>query len=224
MSLIQAANQSPIITQQYLNTEAYTGDPAPGCPVSTAQVSGSIVSSYHGMVGGILTLSNADAVPKSDPTATQPLQGGQYQYVKFYLSSTGANAPGQVVFWLPPSSYTAPGEPAIYTVTPDATAHSADVAGITLGTPTRGNYWFIQIAGIAAVQFKTNLGVTLAGGTPAIGDVITLGSVATNVADDPSQSATMTPATYASVLGIAIQAPVSAAIKLVRLSTKRWNF
>src|SRR5437763_698676 len=141
MAYFRGGNDSPIISQRYLNTEAFTGDRGPGTAITTADVSGSIVQSYAGMLGGILTLGSG---PDMNPTqagyysgaaAARALNSGDYQYVQFDPASGRSNAPGQVVFWK---------DKALKIVTPDAgAAGSAQVAGVTLCTPAKGNYWFI---------------------------------------------------------------------------------
>ena len=141
MSLVLASNQSPRITGLYLDQKNRVGDPAPGVSVSTAQASGSIVQPYTGMVGGKLTLTEAEAKTLSDPT-TITLHGGIYMYVHFILGSTNSNNPGQLVFWYNEQRYE---------VTPDPQA--GYIAGVTLNQVTKNNYDFIQIAGVAPVLF-----------------------------------------------------------------------
>jgi hypothetical protein len=162
MATWKGSIQSPIVTQRYLNTAAWAGDPAPGAIVSTADVSGSIVQDYAGMIGGILTLNEKDAKYYRDP-ASAALYAGDYQYVKFYASSSAAAAvQGQVVFWQTLLNDE-------WTVTPDySSAKSGQIAGIALCNTAKGKYWFIQIAGVAEVKFAASLGAS----TPAVGDLV----------------------------------------------------
>src|SRR5947209_542181 len=135
MANIQSANQSPRVTTAALNSVGRTGDPAPGVAVSTASVSGSIVQSYGGMLGGKLTLSQADAAVLSDLTTGQ-LYGGVYQYVRFLATSTATAARGCLVRWAAPTVATTP-----YVVTPDGSATGDNsCAGVALNATAKGNY------------------------------------------------------------------------------------
>jgi hypothetical protein len=209
MAAILVSDQSPRIVGTYLNQSGRVGDPAPGVPVSTAQVSGSIVQSYAGQLGGKLTLSNAEAKAEADPSVG-PLYGGLYIYVQFLATSAGANARGQLVYWQNRDTYT---------VTPDYTAAAAgQVAGVTLNAVTKGYYDFIQMDGEAMVKFGT------VSGTGTIGDVITINGT-TNLADDPTQATAFTPAVGKTVIGIATRtAPASNTVSPVALALKGWIY
>jgi hypothetical protein len=212
------SNQSPIITQRYLNTSTYVGDPTPGAVVSTSQVSGSIIQSYGGFVGGILTLGKDAANYLTDPVLGQQLYAGNYQYVQFDPNSVNTAVQGQVVFWsnldsknlLPTGSYR---------VTPDATTDAGligIIAGIALCNTAKGNYWFIQTAGIAEVKFKSSLLVT----TPAVGDLIYVDyTTPSALADDPAATTQPTNAQLRVVLGRAwTPAPKASTISPVFLT------
>ena len=138
-------NQSPRLTTSYLNSLNRHGDPAPGVPVSTAQVSGSIVQPYGGFEGGKLTVTNPWAAEKSDP-AVGPLYGGVYQYVKFSPLMTIPAQRGAVCFWADEPNY-------VVTMDYDATA-SYKVAGVVINETDPGNWDFIQISGIAMAMFS----------------------------------------------------------------------
>src|SRR5579872_499636 len=151
MAGIRGSQQAPIITQRYLNTASYAGDPTPGSLVSTSQVSGSIVQSYGGFLGGIMTMGKDEANYYSDLANGQQLYPGDYQYVQFYASSSAAAAvQGQLVYWLSSSTNLLPGGGFI--VTPDESAAALGlVAGIALANTAKGNYWWIQVSGVAQV-------------------------------------------------------------------------
>lgn len=147
-------NQSPRVTTGYLDT---VNDPAPGVPVSTAQISGSIVQPYAGQVGGKLVINDTNALALYKTTK---LYNGIYAYVLTKSGSTTAPAVGLPAFWYDRSNAT---------VTPDlATGEGGDLAGFYLGAPTKGNYCFIQVAGKANVYMKTP--ITKA--TPVDGDMV----------------------------------------------------
>jgi hypothetical protein len=167
-----------IITQRYLNTSTYVGDPAPGTVVATSSVSGSIVQSYGGQVGKILVIGKDAANYYTDPVNGQQLYAGNYQYVQFYASSTAAAAvQGQIVFWLDSATNLLPGGGFI--VTPDFAAPQGQIAGIALCNTAKGNYWFIQTAGIAEVKFGSIITKT----TPQVGDLVFVNQTPTQYAD-----------------------------------------
>jgi hypothetical protein len=156
-------NQSPRITTNYLNQLNRHGDPAPGVPVSTAQVSGSIVQPYGGFEGGKLTITNPWAVQFADPQVG-PLYGGIYMYVQLNPLSA-APTRGQILYWSDEMNYI---------VTLSATGNK--IAGVALNATTPGNWDFIQVAGIASVSFSAagaigNL-VSASGNQAAIGTAI----------------------------------------------------
>jgi hypothetical protein len=146
-------NQHPRITTNYLNQLNRHGDPAPGVPVSTAQVSGSIVQPYGGMEGGKLTITNPWAVQFADPLVG-PLYGGIYMYVQLDPLSPPLTR-GGIVFWA---------DELLYIVTATGTAQSK-IAGIALNETLPGYWDFIQITGIAMVM------MTAAG---SIGNTVTV--------------------------------------------------
>jgi hypothetical protein len=195
MALIRGGNQSPTITQRYLNTATYTGDPSPGNVVNTASVSGSIVQPYAGMKGGILTLSESEAASLSDP-AYQTLYPGDYQYVKFYASSVNTAVQGQPVFL-----YQDQGSGEDIQVTPDfapGVYGAGLIFGIALTNTGKGNNWFVQISGVAQILFAAANNVT----SPSVGDLIYVDySTPSARGLDPTQSGNPTHAQLKLLLG-----------------------
>jgi len=205
MANITGSNQSPLITQRYLNTSTYAGDPTPGALVSTSQVSGSIVQPYTGMLGGILTLSEGGANYYTDTVNGQQLYAGDYQYVQFYASSSATAAQGCVVFWQNLLNGN-------FIVTPDAASTNTGlVAGIALCATGKGNYWWIQTRGIAQVKFKASI----ANGAPAIGDIVIVDTTPSNLADDPTSQTAITKTFLGNAWGAA---PASSTISPVALA------
>lgn len=203
----------PGLTQRYLNTPAYAGDPSPGNVVQTSDVSGSIVQEYGGFVGQIVPLGKAAADYLSDKVNGQQLYAGNYQYVKFN-PTTGPAVQGQVVFWLDNTTNLLPAGG--FEVTSDASAAQLGlVAGIALANTAKGKYWWIQVAGIAQVKFKSS--ITAA--TPAVGDLVYVDyATPSNLADDPAQTTQPTNAQLKAVLGIAwAVAPVASTLSPVML-------
>ena len=214
MAGIRGSNQGPIITQRYLNTASYAGDPSSGNVVSTSQVSGSIVQPYAGMKGGILTLSESEANYYSDLTNGQQLYPGDYQYVKFLLTSVNTAVQGQPVFLFTDVSA---GEDIV--VTPDfapGVYGGGVVLGIALCNIAKGNNWFVQISGVAQVLFAAANNVT----TPSVGDLIYVDySTPSARALDPTQSGSPTNAQLKLVLGRAWgKNPVASTISPVMLT------
>jgi hypothetical protein len=218
MASTRGTDQSPLVTQRYLNTSSYVGDPSPGTVVSTTSVSGSIVQPYSGQLGGILTLGETGANYYSDLTNGQQLYAGDYQYVQFYASSSASAAvQGQLVYWLDNTTNLLSGN---WIVTPDYSASTNGlIAGVALCNTAKGNYWFIQTSGIAQVKFAA----TAAGGTAAIGDLVFADYSGSSVyAYDPTQtlggSTSLTLAQMKGVLGIAwATAPSNSTISPVML-------
>lgn len=219
MALVIGTNQSPRVTTPAMNSSGRAGDPAPGVPVSTAQVSGSIVQAYTGMVGGKLTLGQVDAAALSDSTVGT-LYGGIYMYVLFSSGMTSTVARGDVALWVQSGlTGTAPGN---YTVTCDGTPTGANfVAGITINASGKGNYDFIQIAGIASVKYPS----ALQAATPAIGDAVFVSSnmLSPQLADD-CEGATVSTTLLKQFIGVAITKPAASAVGQVLLDSSRWIY
>ena len=146
--------------------------------------------------------------------ALQQLYSGIYQYVQFYASSTASNALGQVVFWRPSSTTVTADGLISYIVTPDAPTVPSMIAGITLNAVTKGNYGWIQIAGLATVLFKT--GITKA--TPVVGDLVVLDLTPSDTADVLADATDITSVQARVIIGKAYDAPVSATATRVLLA------
>lgn len=139
-------NQHPRITTTYLNQLSRHGDPAPGVPVSTAQVSGSIVQPYGGFEGGKLTITNPWAAQFADPSVG-PLYGGIYMYCQLDPKATAPLARGQIVFWQDELNYIVTGAgPNTVTSAPNK------IAGVAVAATNPGNWDFFQVSGIAMVK------------------------------------------------------------------------
>ena len=214
MAANRGANQSPTITQRYLNTASYAGDPAPGVVVATSSVSGFIVQPYQGMVGGILTLSEVGAANLSDPINGPLLFAGDYQYVLFKPNATNNAVQGQIVFW--DVGNTADLLAGNFIVTPDGTtAPQGQVAGIALCNTVKGNYWFIQVAGIAEVKFKTG---ALNNFSPQVADLVYVDATPGIYADSAAAGVSITAGLAKLLIGRAwYRPPVVGAISPVFL-------
>lgn len=219
MALFQGANQSPRVTTPALNSVKRTGDPAPGVPVATANVSGSIVQAYFGMVGGKLTLGQVDAFELTDSNTGQ-LYGGVYMYVQFSTTMTSTVARGNIALWV--QSVLTSAAPANYVVTCDGTPAGANfVAGVTINASAKGNYDFIQIGGIASVKYPA----ALQAATPAIGDAIFVSSnMSSPQLVDDREGATVSTVLLKQFIGVALTAPAVSAVGQVVLDNTRWIY
>lgn len=191
----------PQITQRYLNTASYAGDPSPGTVVQTSDVSGSVVQPYSGILGQIVPLGKAAADYVSDKVNGQQLYPGNFQYVRVDPNATAsALVQGQVVYWLDNTTNLLPGGD--FLVSPDETAAELGlIAGIALANTAKGKYWWIQVSGIAQVKFNATIGAA----TPAVGDLVFADySNPSNLAYVPTQTTNnLTLAQLKAVLGIA---------------------
>ncbi len=152
-------------------------------------------------------------------TTVPQLYSGIYQYVQFKAGSSSSNVQGQVVFW---DTAANSGEEN-YVVTPDAPSVPSPIAGITLNPSTwansKGNYGWIQIAGLATVKFCA----AVTKGTPVAGDLVVLDLTPTNTADVLADATNITSVQARVIIGKAYDAPVSAALKRVLLAVPTFN-
>jgi hypothetical protein len=211
----QFFNQIDRVVSRYLNS---TDDPLPGQPLTSP--SGSIVVGFDGMLGqkyavtGLLAGSNPESTALS-LTSTGTLYGGVYQYVQFKSGSTAANIRGGVLFW---------SDIANFVVTPDVTlATQGQIAGIGLFANTKGNYGYIQVAGLASILFKSSI----TKGTPAAGDLVIVdqgGGTPTARGDILADATSITSPILKSVLGVAfVDVPSNATVSRVLLTQTRWT-
>lgn len=190
-----------------------TGDVGIGQPL--ASVSGVPVIGYDGQLGqkyavnGLTAGAPAEATRLSN-TALGTLYGGLYQYVQFKTTSTNAHILGGIVFWSDIPNFI---------VTPDVTAGTQGlVAGVSLAVNVKGDYGWIQVAGLASVLFKSS--ITKA--TPAIGDLVIVdqgGGTPTARGDILADATNITSPILKSVIGVAYgTAPAGATVSQVLLT------
>lgn len=112
-------------------------------------------SRFTGQKGARLTLRRREAL-KVSKTSVGTLYGGTYQLVQLVSSATANPIVGGAAFW---SDYDD------YVVTTDVpTQPGGQFAGVFINVPTKGNWCYIQVEGLATVMVET---VTEAG---VIGD------------------------------------------------------
>lgn len=144
------------------------------------------------------------------------LYGGIYQLVLVDSGATAANiGPGKAAFFLDTLSAagSAAGSGALaYAVTSEDQAIAINqFCGVFLYAATPGQYTFIQVHGKALVQYRATVTATTAGGT------IVVQGAGTGVFDCPTQTGSITLATYGTVIGNAISTPTNAAIGTVQM-------
>jgi hypothetical protein len=115
------------------------------------------------LLGDRIVFGAADALAMSD-TSIGTLYGGIYQYVQTYSGSTGTPTLHRLAFIYPTDMSVAgsayPGLDALMVVTPDELSATLAFPGITLGvfinTLTKGNAWWVQIAGKTTCLYCAN--------------------------------------------------------------------
>jgi hypothetical protein len=168
--------------------------------------SGTGTAQAFGQLGKTVEFADANEIFYDSTVGT--LYPGKYQYVQTDSESSDSPARGLIAFWL--------GDPTDYVVTPDA--QDGEIAGIYINALTKGNYGYIQIEGIASVQFDASQSQ----GTPAVKDLVVQKSTA-NTADAIADGTTVTAGIAKRVLGIAYDAPVANVISRVELYEKFLN-
>jgi len=195
--------------------------------VNDAVSGGSIVSLPAGVTGpqasatqpgDRICLDDAAAFALSD-TTVGTLKGGVYMYYGTLSTSVANPQIGCIGFFQAVdvgSTSTVPGN---YRVTADVQPISSVptyIAGIFINNITKGNFGWLQVAGLASVLFESALTAA------AAGNVVTakVGPTTSGSADVGVSVAS--PVTLAALLGVAVGLPVTSTISTVMLT--RGNF
>ena len=133
-------------------------------------------------------------------SAIGTLYGGGYVYVKTFEHGPHIHK-GRIAFWWDKDH-------AVVTAIPIDGNH----AGVFLNDVDRGNYCYIQYSGKATLLFST----VLAKATPAVKDLI-VQKTTTHDGDVVDDATTVTGSILKRRLGVALEAPVAGALKLVEL-------
>lgn len=138
------------------------GDAVIGGQLSGVPAGLNIPMGGQNVPGDRIVFGMADALAMSK-VSVGTLYGGLYQYVTTFLTSTATPTISRGLFWRILSADDS------YTVTPDESgAMGADGwAGVSINTLTKGNSWWMQIAGKVKVQFRATLTGTGGAGTAA---------------------------------------------------------
>lgn len=154
-------------------------------------------------------LTNSEAAAASQ-TSVGTLYAGRYRRVQVDSGATAANVKTGTIGLMPSlAAMIADGDsagkptPNVVTSFDQAIDSNTTVRPVVfLNAITPGNYGYIQELGIATVLGKTGLTAT-----PTVGDVIV--STTSGLVDDPTQSGNPTYALLKTVVGVAIDTPVS---------------
>jgi hypothetical protein len=154
--------QADFQTAKFLND---VNDAAAGGVIVSVPAGAPSPSVSQTLPGDAIILDDATAVALSD-TAVGTLFGGIYMYVGTLSTSTAAPARGAAAFYRAadlPSALTG-----LYQVTADAQPTAAlptFIAGVFINAITRGNFGWIQIAGVCMCLFDSTI-TTAAVGNP----------------------------------------------------------
>ena len=169
-------------------------------PVIGNNVSGGVA--IPGLLGKKFTVDTAQVKYK-----TNVVYGGKFQYVKFYASSTLTAVVGHIAFWQDPTNSV---------VTADLPTLPGQIAGIFLGSVTKGNYTLIQTGGLVYI---CNRASAFTKTTSAIGD--TMIAYAGGVMDNVAEATGWTPPYQRAYLGQAYDRPVVSTNILTTMSLTR---
>lgn len=182
--------------------------------VNDAVSGGSIVSLPAGVAspaasatqpGDRIVLDDITALALSD-TTVGTLFGGVYMYVGTVAGATAAPAVGTIAFWR--TNELPGGATQGYTVTSDAnptTAIPVYIAGIFINAITKGNFGWIQVAGVATVLPDSAL-------TAATNGAWASAKVSASVASTADAGAVIGVVTLPAQLGVWIGTPVASTL------------
>jgi len=206
--------QADFLTAKFLND---VNDSAAGGALVSVPSGAPQVASSQTQIGDRIVLDEATALALSD-TSVGTLYGGVYMYVGTIASSLITQAPARGLFAFWRSNELPGGATDSYLVTSDAqssTTLPSYIAGIFINALTKGNYGWIQVAGVASVLFDNTLTSSATGVTVSAKVSATLPSTA-------DAGVALTTVTLAFVLGVAIGSPISSTISSVIIT--RGNF
>lgn len=195
--------QAVSLTAKFLND---VNDSAVGGQLVSVPSGVPVPPSSQTIAGDRIVLDDATALALSD-TAVGTLFGGIYLYVGTTVGATQAPAVGGIAFWPAANigvSYVATSDPQPVAATPGYWA------GIFINAITKGNFGWIQIAGVANVLFDG----TLTAAATASSVSAKVGST-TGTADS---GAVLTTITLALVFGVSIGIPTVSVVNKVLLT------
>jgi hypothetical protein len=200
--------QADFLTARYLND---VNDTALGGQIQSVPAAVPASQGIQTQPGDRIILDDATALALSD-TTIGTLYGGIYEYVQTLSTATATPARGTAAFYRQADVGSTTGTS--YLVTSDAnptTAIPTFFAGVYISALTKGNYGWIQVAGIASCLFDS--AVTAA----AAGNWVTV-KVSAAVASTFDVGAAAGVVTLAAIVGVAVQLPVISTITQVGIS------
>jgi len=169
--------------------------------------------------GDRICLDDAAAFALSD-TVIGRLNGGVYMYYGTLASSVANPQIGCVAFFRAADvGNQANPTTSIYQVTADVQPISSVptyIAGVFINNITKGNWGWVQVAGLAQVLFESSLTAA------AAGNVVTAKVGPTTAGSADVGVSVASPVTLAALLGVAVGLPVTSTISSVMLT--RGNF
>jgi hypothetical protein len=158
--------------------------------------------------GDRIVLDDVTAALVSDATVGT-LFGGVYMYVGTLAAATAAPVRGAIAFWR--SNELPGGTTQAYTATSDAqptAAIPAYIAGVFINALTKGNFGWIQVAGVASVLFDFSLTASATATTVSA-------KVSPTTASAADAGVAISTTTLSFVLGVAIGSPITSSISTV---------
>jgi len=196
--------QTPQLASGYLNNEnnSIVGKTATGSPVNLP------AQAYGGQLGKLYIADDADAARLS-LTSVGTLRVGIYMAVKTKAGSSASPARGIGAFW----DTSANGGVAGAVVTPDMAATSS-LAGIYINAPTKGNYCWIQVAGLVTLLCRSSVTTT------TIGTLAVFTGLTTNTFDSIADATDYltTAGALKTIVGQWYEAPANDGLKLAWLN------
>lgn len=132
--------------QRYLN--GGNGDSVVGGAITSVPSAVGANQGIQDVPGDRIIFGQADALALSN-TTVGTLYGGLYQYVRTKSTSTASFLISRLVYWDNAVNYN------LYQVTADEVAGM--IAGVLINALTKGYSWWIQVAGIVDIMFKTSI-------------------------------------------------------------------
>lgn len=199
--------QAILLTAAYLNS---VNDSVQGGAI-TALPSGVQPPQYSQTIPGDRLVLDDSAASALSNSAVGTLYGGVYSYVGVLSTATAAVIRGCVAFFL------AADIGVIYRVTPDVQPLSSIptyIAGVFINAITKGNWGWIQVAGVASCLFESAI-TTATAGYPVTAKV---GPTTPGTVDAGVSTATNPTYMLATLLGVAIGTPVTSTVSTVMLT------
>jgi hypothetical protein len=199
--------QADFLTAAYLND---VNDSVVGGQIQSVPTAVPATQGIQTLPGDRIILDDVTALALSD-TTIGTLYGGIYMYVQATYTTT-APAVGQIAFFKTadigsttlPNSYIAYGDAQPTTTVPSY------VLGIFISAPTKGNYAWIQIAGVATVLFDSTVTAT------TTGHMVVAKSAAV-VPSTADQAVAITELTWCAQIGVSIATVTTSTLSKVSM-------